>query len=191
VEGTCFGCQRRAGEAPALHTGKPGHCKAGNSLELRAAKVYQIRTMKIIEEFKTFIAKGNVMDLAVGVIIGGAFGKIVESMVKDVIMPIIGLVGGAPDFSSIAIGAHEAMKDGKVVIAANGKPLLEGGIMIGNFINATVSFLILAAVVFFVLVKPMNALMAKMKKPEAPAAPIATPEDVLLLREIRDALKSK
>jgi large conductance mechanosensitive channel len=145
--------------------------------------------MKIIEEFKTFIAKGNVMDLAVGVIIGGAFGKIVESMVKDVIMPIIGLVGGAPDFSSIAIGAHEAMKDGKVVIAANGKPLLEGGIMIGNFINATVSFLILAAVVFFVLVKPMNALMAKMKKPEAPAAPIATPEDVLLLREIRDALK--
>jgi large conductance mechanosensitive channel len=147
--------------------------------------------MKIIEEFKTFIAKGNVMDLAVGVIIGAAFGKIVESMVKDVIMPIIGLVGGAPDFSSIAIGAHQAMKNGQPVIGANGAPLLEGGIMIGNFINAVFSFLILAAVVFFILVKPMNALMAKMRKPEAPAAPIATPEDVLLLREIRDALKSK
>jgi large conductance mechanosensitive channel len=145
--------------------------------------------MKIFDEFKSFVTKGNVMDLAVGVIIGAAFGKIVESMVKDVIMPIVGLVGGAPDFSSIAIGAHQAMKDGHAVIAANGKPLLEGGIMIGNFMNAVVSFLILAAVVFFVLVKPMNQLMAKMKKPEA--APVAppTPEDVLLLREIRDSLK--
>ena len=145
--------------------------------------------MKIIEEFKSFVTKGNVMDLAVGVIIGGAFGKIVESMVKDVIMPIIGLIGGAPDFSSIAIGAHQAMKNGQAVIGANGKPLLEGGIMIGNFVNAVVSFLILAAVVFFVLVKPMNHLMAKMKKPDAAAVPPPTPEDVLLLREIRDALK--
>ena len=145
--------------------------------------------MKIIEEFKSFVTKGNVMDLAVGVIIGGAFGKIVESMVKDVIMPIIGLIGGAPDFSSIAIGAHQAMKNGQAVIGANGKPLLEGGIMIGNFVNAVVGFLILAAVVFFVLVKPMNTLMAKMKKPDAAAVPPPTPEDVLLLREIRDALK--
>ena len=145
--------------------------------------------MKTIEEFKSFVTKGNVMDLAVGVIIGGAFGKIVESMVKDVIMPIIGLIGGAPDFSSIAIGAHQAMKNGQAVIGANGKPLLEGGIMIGNFVNAVVGFLILAAVVFFVLVKPMNTLMAKMKKPDAAAVPPPTPEDVLLLREIRDALK--
>jgi large conductance mechanosensitive channel len=125
--------------------------------------------MKIIEEFKTFIAKGNVMDLAVGVIVGAAFGDIVKSMVKDVITPLIGLVGGKPDFSAIHLG-----------------PL-----MIGSFLNAVISFLILAAVVFFVLVKPMNHLMAKMKKPEAPAAPIATPEDVLLLREIRDALKNR
>lgn len=139
--------------------------------------------MSIFSEFKAFISKGNVMDLAVGVIIGGAFGKIVDSLVKDVIMPAIALAGGTPDFSSIAIGAHHVMKDGKDV--------LTGGIMVGNFLNAVVSFLILAAVVFFCLVKPMNALMASMSKPAEPAAPAPTPEDVLLLREIRDALKSR
>lgn len=135
----------------------------------------------LANDFKTFVSKGNVMDLAVGVIIGAAFGKIVDSMVKDVITPIIGLVGGTPDFSNIAIGAHQVIKDGK--------PMLTGGIMIGNFINAVVAFLILAFVVFFVLVKPMNKLMASMKKPE-PAAVPSTPEDVLLLREIRDLLKT-
>ncbi len=108
------------------------------------------------------------MDLAVGVIIGAAFGDIVKSMVKDVITPLIGLAGGKPDFSALHLGP----------------------IMIGNFLNAVVSFLIMAAVVFFVLVKPMNQLMARLKKPTPPPAP-ATPEDVLLLREIRDALKSK
>ena len=137
--------------------------------------------MSILGEFKAFISKGNVMDLAVGVIIGGAFGKIVDSLVKDVIMPTIGKFGGTPDFSAIAIGAHHAVVDGKDV--------LTGGIMIGNFMNNVVSFLILAAVVFFFLVKPMNHLMASLSKPApAPAAP-PTPEDVLLLREIRDSLK--
>ena len=122
------------------------------------------------------------MDLAVGVIIGGAFGKIVDSLVKDIIMPTIGLFGGAPDFSSIAIGAHH--------VVVNGKDVLTGGIMIGSFLNAVVSFLILAAVVFFFIVKPMNHLMASMRKPAPePVAP-PTPEDVLLLREIRDALKN-
>ena len=141
--------------------------------------------MSIVNEFKTFITKGNVVDLAVGVIIGGAFGKIVDSMVKDIITPIIGLIGGQPDFSSIAIGAHKAVKDGKEI--------LEGGIMVGNFINAVVAFLILAAVVFFLLVKPMNKLMAAMKRGEevAPAAPPAPAADVVLLTEIRDLLKSK
>jgi large conductance mechanosensitive channel len=123
--------------------------------------------MSVIEEFKAFVTKGNVVDLAVGVIIGGAFGKIVESMVKDVITPLIGMVGGQPDFSGIKLGS----------------------ILIGNFINAVIAFLILAAVVFFVLVKPMNKLMAAMKKPEAPAAPAAPPADVVLLTEIRDLLK--
>ena len=126
-------------------------------------------SLGLVNEFKVFIAKGNVVDLAVGIIIGAAFGDIVKSMVKDVITPLIGMVGGKPDFSSIHLGP----------------------IMIGNFINAIVSFLILAAVVFFVLVKPMNKLMATLiKKPDSPAAP-PTPEDVILLREIRDLLKEK
>jgi large conductance mechanosensitive channel len=135
----------------------------------------------MLTEFKNFILKGNVLDLAVGVIIGGAFGKIVDSMVKDVIMPLVGKIGGQPDFSSFAIGATKVMKDGKEV--------LEGGIMIGNFINAVVGFLILAAVVFFVIVKPANALMSGMKKKEVAGPPPPPPEDVKLLTEIRDLLK--
>ena len=90
----------------------------------------------LVEEFKSFILKGNVITLAVGVIIGGAFGKIVDSMVKDIITPLIGKIGGAPDFSGIAIGATKVVKDGKEV--------LEGGIMIGSFINAAIAFLIMA-----------------------------------------------
>lgn len=135
----------------------------------------------MLDEFKKFILKGNVLDLAVGVIIGGAFGKIVDSMVKDVIMPLVGKVGGQPDFSSIAIGATKVMKDGKEI--------LEGGIMIGNFLNAVVGFLILAAVVFFVIVKPANALMSRMVKKEDPGPPPPPPADVVLLTEIRDLLK--
>jgi large conductance mechanosensitive channel len=139
--------------------------------------------MSILGEFKAFIAKGNVMDLAVGVIIGGAFQGIVTSLVKDVITPAIALLGGGNiDFSSIALGGHW-------VTNAAGKSTLVGGIMLGNFLNAVVSFLILAAVVFFFLVKPMNRLMASMIKPAPVAPPPPTPEDVLLLREIRDSLK--
>ena len=114
----------------------------------------------LVEEFKSFVLKGNVITLAVGVIIGGAFGKIVDSMVKDIITPIIGMVGGSPDFSSIQIKS----------------------IMIGNFINAAISFLILAAVVFFLIVKPYNALMEKFEKKPAPTPagpPPATLDDVV------------
>lgn len=145
-------------------------------------------------EFKAFILKGNVVDLAVGVVIGAAFGKVVESVVKDLITPLIGKIGGQPDFSQIAIGAHQVVKDGQpVFIAATGKPLLEGGIMIGNFLNVVIAFLILAAVVFFLVVKPMNALMALAKKDaeEKPAEPAPIPDDVKLLMEIRDLLKEK
>jgi large conductance mechanosensitive channel len=124
--------------------------------------------VELANDFKAFVLKGNVMDLAVGVIIGAAFGDIVKSMVKDVITPLIGMVGGKPDFSALHLGP----------------------IMIGNFINAVFAFLIMAAVVFFVLVKPMNKLLATMKKP-APVVEPPTPEDVVLLREIRDLLKAK
>jgi large conductance mechanosensitive channel len=123
--------------------------------------------MSIFGEFKTFISKGNVIDLAVGVIIGGAFQSVVTAMVKDIITPIIGMFGGSHDFSGLKIGA----------------------ILIGDFINAVVSFLILAAVVFFFIVKPMNALMAKVNKPVPPPDAPAPAEDILILREIRDSLK--
>jgi large conductance mechanosensitive channel len=126
--------------------------------------------MSLAQEFKSFVLKGNVLDLAVGVIIGGAFGKIVDSVVKDLIMPLVGKVGGQPDFSNIAIGATKVMKDGKEV--------LEGGIMVGNFLNAVVGFLILAAVVFFVIVKPANKLMPK-PAPAPAGPPPATLDDVV------------
>jgi large conductance mechanosensitive channel len=114
--------------------------------------------MSLVQEFKAFALKGNVLDLAVGVIIGGAFGKIVDSMVKDVIMPIIGAVGGSPDFSAIKVGP----------------------VMVGNFVNAVVAFIILAAVVFFVIVKPASKLMAPKPAPPPPAGPPpATLDDVV------------
>ena len=127
--------------------------------------------MTIINDFKAFILKGNVVDLAVGVIIGAGFGKVVESVVKDIITPLIGAVGGQPNFSDIHLG-----------------PL-----MLGNFLNAAIAFLILAAVVFFLVVKPMNALMAMAlkKAEEKPVAAPTVPDDVKLLIEIRDLLKSK
>ncbi len=123
--------------------------------------------------FKNFLMRGNVVDLAVGVIIGGAFGKIVDSLVKDIITPIIGLVGGQPDFSAIRIGAVKNATTG----------VFEGGIAVGNFLNAVIGFIILAAVVYFAIVVPMS----KMTKPPAPAAP-AVPTEQELLTEIRDLL---
>ena len=127
--------------------------------------------MTILNDFKAFILKGNVVDLAVGVVIGAAFKSVVDSVVADLITPLIGALGGKPDFSTVYLG-----------------PL-----GIGKFLNATIAFLILAAVVFFLVVKPMNALMAMAKKKaeEKPAAPGPLPEDVKLLMEIRDLLKSR
>ena len=127
--------------------------------------------MTILNDFKAFILKGNVVDLAVGVVIGAAFGKVVESVVKDLITPLIGFVGGQPDFSAVKLG-----------------PL-----SVGSFLNAAIAFLILAAVVFFLVVKPMNALlaMAKKKAEEKPAGPAPMPDDVKLLMEIRDLLKRR
>lgn len=134
----------------------------------------------MLKGFKAFIMRGNVVDLAVAVVIGGAFGAIVKSLVEDVITPVIGLVVGKPDFSSIIIGGH-LDPDGKLV----------GGIMIGNFLNATINFLLVAAAVYFIIVVPMKRLMERKKAEEAaaPAAPPAPSDEVLLLREIRDALK--
>ena len=135
--------------------------------------------MGMMAEFKEFAMRGNVVDLAVGVVIGAAFGKIVTALVDHVIMPPIGLLIGGVDFSDLAITLKAATVDaaGEVVPAVQ--------IGIGEFLNALIQFVIVAFAIFM-LVKAINRLNRREPEPEAPAA---TPEDVLLLREIRDALK--
>jgi large conductance mechanosensitive channel len=138
--------------------------------------------MSMASEFKEFALKGNVMDLAVGVIIGGAFGKIVDSLVGDIIMPIVGKIIGNVDFSNmyVALSGQEA----GLALAEAKKA---GSVLAyGNFISILINFLILAFVIFQ-LVKMMN----RMKKAEPAPAPAPTPEDIVLLREIRDGLKKK
>ncbi len=139
--------------------------------------------MSFVTEFKEFAVKGNAMDLAVGVIIGAAFGKIVDSIVKDLIMPVVGAVFGGFDFSNLYI----ALNDVPEGVANTLDAVKEAGVPVlayGNFLTILINFLILAFIVFM-LVKQLN----RMKKEAPPAAPAATPEDVLLLREIRDNLK--
>ncbi len=118
----------------------------------------------MLKGFREFIARGNVLDLAVGVIIGVAFGGIVDSLVKDIITPIIGMLGGTPDFSALKIGS----------------------VAIGNFINAVVAFLIKAAGLYFLIILPFNRFAKKMAAAPPPPAP-PTPSEVLL-KEIRDLL---
>jgi large conductance mechanosensitive channel len=138
--------------------------------------------MGMLQEFKAFAVKGNVIDLAVGVIIGAAFGKIVDSLVGDLIMPIISKVVGGLDFSNYyvplagqtaGIPLAEAKKIGAVLAY-------------GNFLTIALNFIILAFIIFL-MVKAIN----KQKHAEPPPPPAPTPEDVLLLREIRDSLKTK
>ncbi len=119
--------------------------------------------------FKEFVLRGNVIDLAVGVIIGAAFAGIVTSVTKDVITPIIAAAGGQPDFAAWKLGP----------------------IAVGNVINAVISFLITAAVVYFVIVKPFQALLTRINPPAKPGGPPPPPADILLLTEIRDLLKNR
>ena len=136
--------------------------------------------MSFMSEFKEFAVKGNVMDLAVGVIIGGAFGKIVDSIVGDLIMPIVSKVLGGLDFSNyyVALAGQAA---GKTLEEAK-----KGGAVFayGSFLTILVNFIILAFIIFM-MVKQMNRL----KREAPPAPPAAPPEDITLLREIRDSLK--
>lgn len=131
--------------------------------------------MSFFSEFKEFALKGNVVDLAVGVIIGGAFGKIVTSLIDNVIMPPIGLVSGGVDFSDLAVTLKAASGETPAVLWKY-----------GAFIQTVVDFVVLAMCIF-VMVKTMNQL--KRKAEEQPPAPAATPADILLLTEIRDLLK--
>lgn len=141
--------------------------------------------MGMMQEFKEFAIKGNVMDLAVGVIIGAAFGKIVDSVVSDLVMPVVGAVIGKLDFSSLFVVLGQAPAGTVMTLDA----LKKVGVPVfayGNFITVAVNFAILAFIIF-VMVKQINRL--KKNTPPPPAAPAAPTEDVLLLREIRDSLK--
>jgi large conductance mechanosensitive channel len=139
--------------------------------------------MSFLSEFKEFAVKGNVVDLAVGVIIGGAFGKIVDSLVGDVIMPVVSKIFGGLDFSNYfiplagqtATTLAEAKKAGAVLAY-------------GSFITVSLNFIILAFVIFL-MIKQINRLKREPEPAAAPAEPPATPEDIQLLREIRDSLK--
>ena len=121
----------------------------------------------MLKGFRTFLLRGNVVDLAVGVIIGAAFGAIVDSMVKDLITPVLGLIGGSPDFSAWKVGP----------------------VTIGNFVNALIAFLLKAAGLYFLIVLPFNSFAARLAAAPPPPAP-PTPETVLLT-EIRDLLKAR
>ena len=133
--------------------------------------------MGMMKEFKEFAMRGNVMDMAIGIIIGGAFGKIISSFVTDVLMPPIGMLLGGVDFSTLAI----TLKEG----AEGVEPVL---IKYGVFINTTIDFVIIAFAIFMVI-KAMNSM--KKKEEEKPAAPPAPSKEEVLLAEIRDELRKK
>lgn len=129
-----------------------------------------MKKVKMVDEFKNFISRGNVVDMAVGVIIGGAFGKIVTSLVNDILMPLVGILIGGHDFSSLAVKVGDA------------------SILYGAFIQAIIDFLIVALCIFF-MVKAFEKL--KRKKPEVVEEPKEDSDEVKLLKEIRDLLKKK
>ncbi|HEX6025538.1 MAG TPA: large-conductance mechanosensitive channel protein MscL [Solirubrobacter sp.] len=126
----------------------------------------------MFKEFREFVLRGNVVDLAVAVVIGAAFGAVVTAFVEDFITPLLAAIGGQPDFGGLKFTINDSV------------------FRYGHFINAVISFLIIAAVIFFVIVKPLNALAARRKRGEEPE-PEAQPEDVRLLAEIRDLLAAQ
>ena len=143
--------------------------------------------MSMMSEFKEFAVKGNVMDLAVGVIIGGAFGKIVDSAVNDLIMPIVGAVIGSLDFSNLFVVLGKVPAGTAMALA----DLKKAGVPVfayGNFITIAVNFIILTFIIFM-MIKQMNRLKRETPAPAPAPAPAVTPEDILLLRQIRDSLR--
>ena len=126
----------------------------------------------MFKEFREFLLRGNVVDLAVAVVIGVAFGAVVTSLVEDLLTPLIAAVGGKPDFSGLTFTVNESR------------------FRYGEFVNAVIAFLIIGAAVFFLVIKPVNALMARRKAGEEPE-PDAVAEDVVILGEIRDLLKAR
>ncbi|MDD5367340.1 MAG: large conductance mechanosensitive channel protein MscL [Gallionellaceae bacterium] len=137
--------------------------------------------MSFMQEFKAFAMRGNVIDMAVGVVIGGAFGKVVSSLVQDVIMPPIGALLGGVNFNNLYIDLSNGGYATLETAEKAGAPLIK----YGAFTNTMIDFAIIAFVIFMAI-KGINRL--KREEPAAPAEPPATPEDIVLLREIRDAL---
>ena len=126
----------------------------------------------MVKEFREFLLRGNVIDLAIAVVLGAAFGAVVTSFVNDILMQLIAMIGGQPDFSGLSFTINDAE------------------FRYGAFLNAVISFVIIAAAIFFFVVRPVNALMARRKAGLEPE-PEAVPEDVVLLGEIRDLLKER
>ncbi|MCC8096054.1 MAG: large-conductance mechanosensitive channel protein MscL [Tannerellaceae bacterium] len=137
---------------------------------------------KFLDEFKAFAMRGNVVDLAVGVVLGGAFGQIVYSLVADIIMPVVGLLVGGINFTGLKIVLKHAVMNGSQVVSP------EVSINYGNFIQVTLNFIIIAFAIFL-MVKGINSLHRK--NAEKPQEPAAVPDDVKLLTEIRDLLKAE
>lgn len=125
----------------------------------------------MLKGFKSFLFRGNVVDLAVGVVIGAAFGSVVNSLVSDILTPILGAITKTTDFSNLSV-------------SINGSSL-----MYGNFLNTLISFVIVAAAIYFLVVVPMNKAVSLTKKNTHESQVPVTPEDIVLLREIRDSLK--
>lgn len=143
--------------------------------------------MGFVKEFKEFAVKGNVMDLAVGVIIGGAFGKIIDSVVNDLVMPVVAAVIGKPDFSNMYVVLRGSVPDGTALVDAR---KVDGAAIFayGSFITVAINFLLLALVIFM-MVKAINSLKRK-EEAAAAAAPAPAPSnEEVLLAEIRDLLK--
>ena len=125
----------------------------------------------LLNEFKTFLLRGNVIDLAVAVVLGAAFGAVITSLVNNILMPIIAMIFGKPDFSDLHFTINDAVFG------------------YGAFITALINFVLIAAAIFFFVVKPVNMIMERRKRGEEPEAEV--PEDIQLLREIRDALRAR
>ena len=148
--------------------------------------------MSVLNEFKKFILKGNVIDLSTGVIIGAAFGNIVTAFTKGIVEPILAIFGGGanPQWKlqiwTKSTQVEEVVKGVKEMVTKDVPVYMDLGAVVG----ATIGFLITAAVVFFVIIKPMNKLMMMMKKEDAPLPPAVAPPDIVLLTEIRDLLKN-
>lgn len=140
--------------------------------------------MSMVKEFKEFAMRGNVVDMAVGIIIGGAFGKIVSSLVQDVIMPPIAMLTGGVDFSQLYINLSGTAYDTMAKATEAGAPVIK----IGIFLQTVFDFIIIAFAIFM-MIKGLNSM--KKKEAEAPAAPAPPSDEVVLLKEIRDLLKQK